>query len=137
MITRAYEKYIRVAPKKMAPMARLIRKKKVDKAMYLLLNTNKKSAAILRKTLESALNNAKRIPEKKFAEEDLFISRVIINSGPSLKRFRAMSMGRAGMIRKRMSHVLVELDAPERKVEPSGKTKKVFKKNFKPVRSKK
>lgn len=110
MVTRALEKYLRISPKKLRPIARLLSNKKIDEALYILLNTNKKGALLLKKVIESALSNAKRIPEKKLTEKDLYISRVIINGGPSLKRHRAMSLGRAGMIRKRTSHVLVELD---------------------------
>ncbi len=113
MITRALAKYIKIAPKKLQPIARLLRNKRVEEAVYLLANMNKKGASILRIAVESALNNAKRIPEKKFNETDLYISKVVINEGPALSRHRAMSMGRAGTIRKRTSHVLIELNAKE------------------------
>ena len=111
MVTRALEKYIRISPKKLRPVAELIRKKKVDEAIYILLGTNKKGASVLKNVIESALANAKRIPEKGFTAENLLISRVNVDGGPFLKRYRAMSMGRAGLIRKRTSHVLVELEA--------------------------
>ncbi len=115
MVTRALEKYLRISPKKLRPIARLLKEKKVDEAIYTLVNTNKKGASLLKKAVESALSNAKRIPQKKFTEENLYISKVVVNPGPMLKRYRAMSMGRAGMIRKRTSHVLIELDALKRK----------------------
>jgi large subunit ribosomal protein L22 len=111
MVTRALEKYLRISPKKLRIIAGLLKEKNVEEAIYALVNTNKKGAAILKKVVESALSNAKRIPEKKFTEKNLYISKVAVNPGPMLKRFRAMSMGRAGMIRKRTSHVLIELDA--------------------------
>ena len=123
MITRALEKYIRISPKKLQPIARLLRKKKVEEALYILINVNKKGASILRTVIESAFNNAKRLPEKKFTEADLYISKVVVNGGPMLKRYRAMSMGRAGTIRKRTSHVLVELDV----IETGQKAKKPVK----------
>lgn len=110
MISKALEKYLKISPKKLRLVARLVAKKKVDEALYCLANTNKKGAGILKKAIESALSNAKRIPEKNFTEENLFISKLFINGGPMLKRFRAMSMGRAGAIRKRTSHIFVELD---------------------------
>ena len=124
MVTRALEKYLRISPKKLGMVTELIRNKKVSDALYILVNTNKKGAGVLKNVLESALNNAKRLPEKSFKEEDLFISRLVVNMGPSLKRFRAMSMGRAGMIRKRTSHVLVELDAPKSVPSKTSATKK-------------
>ncbi len=115
MVTRALEKYLRISPKKLRPIAGLLKEKKVDEALYTLVNTNKKGAVLFKKVVESALSNAKRIPQKKFTEENLYISKVVVNPGPVLKRYRAMSMGRAGMIRKRTSHVLIELDALKRK----------------------
>ncbi|MCQ9206298.1 MAG: 50S ribosomal protein L22 [Omnitrophica bacterium] len=114
MVTRALEKYLRISPKKLRLIASMVSKKKVTNAIYLLLNTNKKGAAIIKGVIESALNNAKRKPEKTFDVEELFISKIAVNMGPALRRFRAMSMGRAGEIRKRTSHVLVELDAPRK-----------------------
>jgi large subunit ribosomal protein L22 len=116
---------MKISPKKLRLVTDLVRGKKAEEAISLLINTNKKGARILRGVVESALNNAKRIPEKNFAEEDLYISKVAVDMGPSLKRYRAMSMGRAGIIRKRTSHVLVELDAPEK---ARTKTKKEAKK---------
>jgi len=123
MMARALQKYLRISPKKLRPIAQLVNKKKTDEALYALVNTNKKGAQILKKVIESALNNAKRLPEKKFTEESLYISKVAIDGGPMLKRYRAMSMGRAGVIRKRTSHVLVELDALE-KTQTKSKPKK-------------
>lgn len=128
MVTRALEKYIRISPKKLAPIGRLVSKKKVEEAINILANTNKKGALILKTAIESALNNAKRLPDKKFTEADLYISKVVVNGGPALKRFRAMSMGRAGTIRKRTSHVLVELDAMEQSGEKVKKAVKTGKK---------
>ncbi|MBN1353676.1 MAG: 50S ribosomal protein L22 [Candidatus Omnitrophica bacterium] len=110
MVTRALEKYIRISPKKLKPIAELVRKKSAEDAVNMLFTINKKGAAMLKKIIESAVSNAKKIPDKNFTETELFISKIVVNQGPTLKRYRAMSMGRAGVIRKRTSHVLVELD---------------------------
>ena len=75
---------------------------------------NKRGAYYLKKVLKSAVANAKN---KGFEENSLFISKVIANPGPTLKRYRAASFGRASGIRKRTSHILVELDAPQKTVE--------------------
>jgi len=122
MITRALAKYVKISPKKLAPLARLLSRKRVEEARFLLVSINKKGAPILKGVLESALNNAKRLPNKHFAEEDLFISKISVNPGPMLKRFRAMSMGRAGRVRKRTCHILVELDALSKPVPAAQKT---------------
>lgn len=130
MVARALEKYLKISPKKVRPLARLIKRKKVDKALYVLAATKKKAAHILKGTLESALNNAKRIPETNFTEENLYISKIAVDPGPVLKRHRAMSMGRAGIIRKRSSHILIELESVGRTELTSQK-----KKNTKPASS--
>ncbi len=129
MVSRALEKYLRISAKKLQPIARLISGKNVDEANYVLLNANKKGALILKSVLQSAISNAKRMPDKKVSVEDLYISRIEVNQGPSLKRYRAMTMGRAGSIRKRTSHVIMELDEQkkEKKIKEP-KTKKEIKK---------
>ena len=91
----------------------MIKKRRLQDAIAILTNTNKKGAGILKMVIRSAASNASRIQEKTFKEEDLYVSRILIDMGPSLKRYRSMSMGRAGLIRKRTSHVLIELDAPK------------------------
>jgi len=131
MIARALEKYLRISPKKLRLAVDLVNKKRVDRALYTLVNTKHKSADVMKKVIESALNNARRIPEQKFNEENLYVSKVIVNGGPALKRYRAMSMGRAGIIRKRTSHVLIELEAIPGKTEKKSKvvsSKKTVKK---------
>jgi len=137
MITRALIRYLRISPKKLRPILELIKKKKVSEAIPILANTNKKGAGMLRKAVESALSNAKRIPEKNFLEEDLFITKVAVDAGPALKRFRAMSMGRAGTIRKRTSHLVVELDAPEKAPDKTRKVSKKPRKFAKPAKARK
>ena len=124
MVTRALEKYLRISAKRMKPIAGLVRNKKVSDAIYILMNINQKGAQILKKVVESALNNAKRLSGKNFTEENLFISKLSVDGGPTLKRFRAMSMGRAGVIRKRTSHILVELDVHDKGAKKRKKTVK-------------
>ena len=123
MITRALERYIKISPKKLRIVARLIRDKKADEASFILTSVNKKGSAILKSVLNSALANASRHKEKKFTENELYISRLTVNSGPMLKRHRAMSMGRAGVIRKRTSHVLIELDKVKEPIKKEKRTK--------------
>ena len=123
MVSRALEKYLRISDKKVRPVARLIKGKKVSDALNILFNVNKKGARVLQSVLQSALSNAERITEKKLGSEDLVVSKINVNGGPALKRFRAMSMGRAGMIRKRTSHILVELDKVKAEVKAKAKAK--------------
>ncbi|MFH1594455.1 MAG: 50S ribosomal protein L22 [Candidatus Omnitrophota bacterium] len=124
MVTRALARYVRIAPRKLRIVIAVIKKKNVGEALAILASANKKGASILKCVIESALANAKRIPEKKYTAENLYISKIACDGGPALKRFRAMSMGRAGVVRKRTSHVLVELDVLKGAID----TKKVAKK---------
>ncbi len=122
MISKAIARYIRISPRKTRLVADVLRKKSVGEALAILANTNKRACEYLEELLRSAIANAKRIPEIK--EEDLFISKLLVDGGPTLKRFRAASMGRATMIRHRTSHITIELDAMAKKHVPAAKQTK-------------
>jgi len=111
MVAKAEAKYIRISPTKVRPVIQLIKGSNAAEAMAMLELVNKKGAYYLRKVIKSALANAKN---KGYQENTMFISKVVANPGPSLKRYRAASFGRATMIRKRMSHILIELDTTEK-----------------------
>jgi large subunit ribosomal protein L22 len=118
MITRAVLRYIRISPRKVRPVFPLIKGKKPDEAIAILFSVKKKASLYLIELLKSAMANARRI--QGVDVDNLYISSLIANGGPQMKRFRAASMGRAGTIRKRTSHITVELDqlvekAPELK----------------------
>jgi len=108
MITRAVLRYVRISPRKVRPVFPLIKGKKPDEAIAILFSVKKKASMYLIELLKSAMANAGRI--QGVDVDDLYISSLVANGGPQMKRFRAASMGRAGMIRKRTSHITVELD---------------------------
>ncbi|MCK4519978.1 MAG: 50S ribosomal protein L22 [Candidatus Omnitrophica bacterium] len=114
MITRAEAKYIRISPTKVRPVMALVRNKKAIMAISELAMVNKKGAYYLSKVLKSAMANAKN---KGYREDKLFISKIIANPGPVLKRYRAASFGRATTIRKRTSHILIELGSSEKLIK--------------------
>ncbi|MCK4912785.1 MAG: 50S ribosomal protein L22 [Candidatus Omnitrophica bacterium] len=114
MIARAEAKYIRISPTKVRPVIALIKKGKVIGTMAKLTLINKKGAFLLNKVLKSAVANAK---VKGYDESKLFIDKVVANPGPVLKRHRAASFGRATMIRKRTSHILIELGSTEKLIK--------------------
>ena len=114
MVARAEAKYIRISPFKVRPVISLIKGAKVNQAMVVLGMTKKRGAFYLAKVLKSAISNAKN---KGYEADGLFIARVVANPGPMLKRYRAASFGRATTIRKRTSHILVELDASQKLIE--------------------
>ena len=93
--------------------------------MAILQNTNKKAAGLAYKAIHSALANAKRFPN--IDENNLYVSKIFADGGPVLKRFKARPMGMATTIRKRTSHLTVELDAlkqkPETRIKKQAKRK--------------
>lgn len=114
MVAKAEAKYIRISPTKVRPVIELIKGSKTVDAIAKLELINKRGAYYLNKVIKSALANAKN---KGYQENTMFISKVVANPGPSLKRHRAASFGRATMIRKRTSHILIELDTTEKLIE--------------------
>lgn len=84
-----------------------IRGKSVSEAEGILLNISKRAKGYIQKVLKSAIANA-RI--KGFNPGELYVSKVTADGGPIWKRFKAAAFGRATKIRKRTSHILIELD---------------------------
>ncbi len=107
MISQATAKYIRVSPMRARQVIDLIRGKRVADSLAILVHLQKGSTKAISKLLVSALSNAK---SKGLSEDQLFISKVTADQGPVWKRFRAASFGRAAQIRKKTSHITIELD---------------------------
>ncbi|MBN2120095.1 MAG: 50S ribosomal protein L22 [Candidatus Omnitrophica bacterium] len=110
MIAKAKLRYIRVSSRKADQVIRLVRGKPVSLAQGILANANKRMALILSKVLKSALTNAQNKGIDTANLNSIYISRLVANSGPTLKRFKAAAFGRATMIKKRTSHIELELD---------------------------
>jgi large subunit ribosomal protein L22 len=121
MVAKARARYVRISPTKVRPVIEIIKGRSVREAISKLELINKKGAYHLAKALKSALANAK---QKGHQEDKLFISKVVADSGPTLKRYQAASFGRASMIRKRTSHILIELDTQEKLIEEVKRKKK-------------
>ncbi|MEW6531692.1 MAG: 50S ribosomal protein L22 [Thermodesulfobacteriota bacterium] len=98
-------RHSRISARKARLVADLVRGMKVDSALDLLRFTPKKGAKIIRKVVQSALDNASR--SAGVDEDRLFISRITVDEGPTLKRWSPRAMGRATRIRKRTSHICV------------------------------
>ncbi len=96
-------KYIRISPKKARPIASLIRGKNARQAQVMLSGMPQKSAAVIRKVLDSAMANAEN--DFNLDKNELTISKITVDGGPVLKRFMPRAQGRASEIRKRTSHI--------------------------------
>jgi len=105
---KAVNKYVRMSPFKARQVVNLVRGKKVGEALAILQNTQRKTAGIIHKTLLSAVANFSNIPEAgKTDTDELTVSKIFVDEGPTLKRIRPRAMGRAFRIRKRTSHLTV------------------------------
>lgn len=101
-------KYARISPMKARIVADEIQGQRAGDAIGFLENIPQKAAVILRKVLRSAIYNATQ--DVSVDVDNLVIKRVFVDQGSMVKRFRPMSMGRAGKIRKRTSHIKIELE---------------------------
>ena len=111
MQARARLKYIRVSTQKINRVLDLIRGKRVDQALDVLHFTIKSAKIPIEKAIRSAVANLGNLEEgKKLNLDDIYISTAYVNEGPTLKRFRPMSMGRAGRLRKRTSHITIIIE---------------------------
>lgn len=107
MEARAIARYIRVSPFKARQVADLVRGKNADEAMGILMYTNKKSAPLIRKVVKSAVANAEH--NFDMDSDELYISEIYVDEGPTLKRMRPRAYGRADIRRHRTSHITVVL----------------------------
>ena len=107
MIAKAKSSHIRMSPVKLRQVINLIRGKDIRSASNILLHADKGCTQTVGKILNSAVNNAK---QKGLTEDQLFISKIFADQGPSWKRWRAASFGRASPILKKTAHLTIELD---------------------------
>jgi ribosomal protein L22 len=108
---RARAKYVRCAPRKARLVVDHIRGKGVDEARALLTHTPRAASRDVLKLLESAIANAENNHE--LVADELRIGKAYVDEGPTLKRYRPRALGRATRIRKRTSHLTIELVAKE------------------------
>ena len=109
MATLAKLKNAKIAPQKMRLVADQIRGLPVEEAINVLKFSNKKAAAIIKKVLESAIANAEHNDSADV--DELNVTHITIDAGPTMKRWRARARGRASKILKRTSHVTVAGEA--------------------------
>ena len=108
MEVRAVTRYVRIAPRKARLVTELIKGKPVEEALTILRFVPKKAARLVDKTLRSAVANAEQNPN--IDVDTLYIKRIFVDGGPTMKRWRPRAMGRATEIIKRTSHITVILD---------------------------
>ncbi len=103
---------IGIPPRKVRLVVDQIRGKRVADARAILQFTEKASAPIIRKVLESAVANAETAAAEKRERIDtdaMRITRIEVGEGVKLRRFQPSCRGRALPIRKRSSHIYLEI----------------------------
>lgn len=98
-------RFARLSPQKGRLVADQIRGLAVDKALDILAFSPKKGAAMMKKVLESAIANAEH--NEGADVDELLVTRVFVDQGPTMKRIRPRAKGRANRILKRTSHITV------------------------------
>ncbi|EGW39863.1 MULTISPECIES: 50S ribosomal protein L22 [unclassified Desulfosporosinus] len=105
MQAKAVAKYVRISPRKVRQVVNLIRGKKISDAFAILQFTPNGSTDDVTKVLKSAVANAGHNYDMNV--DDLIITEICVDEGPTLKRIKPRAMGRADQIRKRTSHITV------------------------------
>lgn len=120
MKVNARLKHLRIAPRKVRLLADVIRNKKAEEAQKILNFTVKKAAKPMLDLVNSAVANAQN--SFQLDPKNLYISKITVDEGPKLKRWRPQARGQAGAIQKKTSHITLVLD--EIKSRPKSPKKK-------------
>jgi large subunit ribosomal protein L22 len=105
-------RHIRITPMKARRVVDMIRGRQAVEALAILKFSPQAASEPIYKLVESAIANARVKADKAneyLDEQDLVVARVFVDEGTTLKRFQPRAQGRAFRIRKRTSHITVEL----------------------------
>ncbi|MEO6885190.1 MAG: 50S ribosomal protein L22 [Jatrophihabitantaceae bacterium] len=113
--------HVRVTPMKARRIVDLIRNKPAQESLAMLKFAPQAASEPVAKVLASAIANA----EHNFSldPETLIISRAFVDEGATLKRFRPRAQGRAFRIRKRTSHITIEVESVDAPVGKKGRAR--------------
>ena len=105
---RATHKFARIAPRKARLILDLIRGRDVDDAITMLRFAKQRASGMIEKVIRSAVANAneQEVPSRN----TLFVAKAYVDPGPIIKRFQPKDRGKAYEIKKRTSHLVVEID---------------------------
>lgn len=107
METQAKLKFARISAQKCRLVANEVRGLPVEKAINILTFSNKKAAVLIRDVLRAAVANAEH--NYGMDIDSLCISKIFIDEGPTIKRFKARAKGRGNRILKRTSHITIKV----------------------------
>ncbi len=131
MQVKSIHRFAKISAFKAREVTRAIQGMPATDALDLLRFTPKKAAALVSKTLRSAIANAEN--NNSLNPSDLVVVEAVVGEGPTLKRFQPKARGSAGPIRKRTSHIRIvvtdEIAIERREDKPKTKKKKTSTKN--------
>ncbi len=100
-------RYAPISPQKCRLIADMIRGQSVGKALNTLAFQPQKAAHIVKKVLNSAIANAEHNHGADI--DELKVSKIMIDTAPTYRRYRARAKGRGTRIIKRNSHITIEV----------------------------
>lgn len=98
------------SPRKMRLVADMVRGMEVNRALGVLRFSSKNAATQVEKLLRSAIANWEQKNDRRADEGELFITKIFVDEGVTMKRMRARAQGRGCRIRKRSNHVTIFVD---------------------------
>ena len=99
------------SPRKMRYVVDMIRGMEVNRALAVLRFSKKAASVDVEKLLRSAIGNWEAKNDRKAEEGELYITKVFVDEGVTMKRMRPAPQGRGYRIRKRSNHVTLFVDA--------------------------
>ena len=113
MESQAHLRNLRMAPRKVADVASLVRGKPVGSALNILRYTKRSAAVVVAKLIRSAVANATDLSKGQVDVDKLVVKTISVDQGPTQRRYMPRAMGRATRIRKRTSHLTITLTPKE------------------------
>ena len=110
-VVKASARYVRIAPRKARLIADQVRGMHIEKARALLQFSPRGAAQPIHKLIDSAAANAEN--NHDLIGDEMRVTSITVDEGPTLRRFRPRAMGRATPINKRTSHIRVALTPVE------------------------
>lgn len=98
------------SPRKMRLVADMVRGMEVNRALGVLQFSSKNAAKDVAKLLRSAIANWEQKNSRQAEEGELFITKIFVDQGITLKRLRPRAQGRGNRIRKRSNHLTIFVD---------------------------
>ena len=103
--------HIRISPRKVRLVAETIKGKRAQDAMAILAHSTQGASKPLLKLLQSAVANASE--NHDMDPDALMVRNVMVDAGPTMKRWMPRAMGRATPIRKRTSKITIVVSEME------------------------